>query len=104
MKRLFYRWIDRYCVFPRWMAFSHYSARRNQFLFVAFPLNYAVALVWWMNHKWAMHALELSWIEREARARLDHYIASTRGVHRPRRMDDTNTSTIPYHPRQGPRP
>lgn len=51
------------------MAFSHYSARRNLYLFVAFPLNLLVTAAWWLQDRWARHANADSWIERELRER-----------------------------------
>jgi len=52
------------------MAFSHYSAERNECLFVAFPFNFAVALAWWIQWKWATAACRPSWIEVEIRKRV----------------------------------
>jgi hypothetical protein len=68
--KLLAQWIPIHCIPPRWMAFSHYSAERNQLLFVAFPLNFAVSLAWWIQCKWAIYACSPSWIENEIRRRV----------------------------------
>ena len=67
---LLFEWIPGHIRPRRWMSFAYYSIERNRLLFVAFPLNLLVALVWWIQDRWARKANAPSWIEREVRARL----------------------------------
>ena len=53
------------------MAFAYYSIERNEAVFVAFPLNLAVSLAWWIQDSWARKANAPSWIENETRRRID---------------------------------
>ena len=78
MIELLFSWVSPYCRPPRWMGFSHYSAERNQLLFVAFPLNFAVSLVWWVQCKWARYACAPSWIENE----ISHRVKLERSLER----------------------
>lgn len=56
---------------PRWMCFVMHSVRRRENLWAAFPLNLLLALVWWVQDRWARAALAPSWIEREVRDRVN---------------------------------
>lgn len=69
MRRLLYCWCSPYIRPPRWMAHAYYSAERNEYLFVAFPVNLLVVLAWWVQDAWARKAGAPSWIEREVRRR-----------------------------------
>lgn len=69
--RFLYKWQSRDFYAPRWMAFAYYSARRNKCLFVAYPLNFIVALAWWAQDLWARHTGNPSWLEREVEARTE---------------------------------
>jgi hypothetical protein len=69
---LLYRWQSGNYMSPRWMCAAYYSTIRNRVLYVAFPLNLAVALAWWVEDRWARAANAPSWIEREVRARMNH--------------------------------
>lgn len=69
----FYQWCSCCCRPPRWMAFAYYSVMRNQVLFVIPPVNLLIALAWWVQDKWAMHAQATSWIEEETRRRMERY-------------------------------
>ncbi len=77
MKHRIFEWVSPNVRPRRWMAFSHYSVERNQFLYVAFPLNLLVSAAWWVQDAWARKANAPSWIEQEAQARRDHYMRST---------------------------
>jgi hypothetical protein len=88
VKNILFQWVDRHYVSPRWMALAYYSAARNKALFVVFPLNLLIAFAWWIQDIWARAAHAPSWIDREVQTRVDHHIRSTRGVYRPRRLDD----------------
>ena len=68
--RFLYQWIEVFQHPPRWMAFTVYVAERNKLLFVAFPLNLAVALAYWLNDQWAKRALARSWIDEEVERRV----------------------------------
>lgn len=82
MKNPLFRWTSGAIRPPRWMAFSHYSAERNLFLWVAFPLNLAVSVAFWIQDQWARAANAPSWIEREVQARLnfDHSTFTTKST------------------------
>ena len=69
--RFLFKWQSRNFYAPRWMAFAYYSARRNECLFVAYPLNFLVALAWWIQDRWARHTGNPSWIEREVERRMN---------------------------------
>ncbi len=71
MNGILWEWIKPWMEPRRWMAFAVYSAKRDKQLFVAFPLNYVVALAWWLNDRWATAATAESWIEREVGRRLE---------------------------------
>ena len=85
-----YQWIPNHIYAPIWMARAYYSCKRNQCLFVIPPINLIIAVLWWMQDKWAKAAFAPSWIDNEAQARLDHHIRSTRDVYTPRRLYDNN--------------
>lgn len=71
MKKYIYQWLSPKYVPPRWMAFTCYSCMRNEYLWVAFPLNLLVSVAWWAQDRWARAACAPSWIEREVQARQD---------------------------------
>lgn len=56
---------------PIWMARCYYDVSRRQFIFAAFPINLFIALLWWLQDRWAQAASAPSWIDREADARAD---------------------------------
>lgn len=71
--KLLYEWVPGHIRPRRWMAFAFYSAERNRFLFIAFPLNLLVSAAWWIQDKWAQKAHAPSWIEREVVSRVEDY-------------------------------
>lgn len=87
MRNLLFQWVPPHCRPRRWMALAFYTAERNRYLYVAFPFNLLIAAAWWVQDRWAEKANAPSWIEREVRDRLDHYIRSTQGIRKPRRLD-----------------
>lgn len=52
------------------MMFTVYRASRHQALFAIPPLNYLIALAWYLQDKWARAANAPSWIEREVADRI----------------------------------
>lgn len=78
MKPIFYEWL-RTCITPRrHMGFAYYSARRNQVLWVIYPFHYVLAVLWWIQLRWAEHTGNPSWIERELEARLQESLNNRR--------------------------
>lgn len=70
MKPLLYRRLRSHERPPCWMAFGCYRALTDQILWVAFPLNLAVALAWRIQDLWARAARSPSWIEQEVVRRI----------------------------------
>jgi len=57
---------------PRWwMGYSHYSAERDRYLYVAFPLNHLVALAWWAHDLCCRKLRHSSWIDGEVEERVE---------------------------------
>ena len=75
MRNVLYEWVSCHICPRRHMALAFYSASRNRMLFVAFPLNYIVALAWWAQDKWARKANAPSWIDNEVENRRKLYDA-----------------------------
>lgn len=71
---LFYKWVRRSFMPPRWMAFSFYQASKDRALFVIPPINLIIAFLWWIQDKWAMKAHVPSWIEKEVCERVEQKI------------------------------
>jgi hypothetical protein len=53
------------------MGYSHYSAERDRYLYVAFPLNHLVALAWWAHDLCCRKLRHSSWIDGEVEERVE---------------------------------
>jgi hypothetical protein len=72
MRNLLFQWVEDWRLPPRWMACAFYSGERNRCLYVAFPLNLIIAIVWWIQDRWARYAQAPSWIDQEVERRLEN--------------------------------
>lgn len=74
MRDLLYRWVSPNVCPPRWMGFVFKSCERcYDCLYVAFPLNFLVVALWWLQDRWARTANAPSWIEDEIKRRRDDH-------------------------------